>query len=102
MITRMLVQTTLWLAAMGAILFLAAGDWRWLQGRGGGESFRKTVIEPIGPATSSSWTDRFLRQPRTAPPRNGSMASPRGLRLPVFPSPVLPAMAARPMRRFVA
>jgi protein-S-isoprenylcysteine O-methyltransferase Ste14 len=32
MITRMVVQTTLWLAAMGAILFLAAGDWRWLQG----------------------------------------------------------------------
>jgi len=28
----MVVQTTLWLAAMGAILFLAAGDWRWLQG----------------------------------------------------------------------
>ena len=32
MITRMVVQTTLWLAAMGAILFLAAGDWRWPQG----------------------------------------------------------------------
>jgi protein-S-isoprenylcysteine O-methyltransferase Ste14 len=30
--TRMVVQTTLWLAAMGAILFLAAGDWRWPQG----------------------------------------------------------------------
>jgi hypothetical protein len=28
----MVVQTTLWFAAMGAILFLAAGDWRWLQG----------------------------------------------------------------------
>ena len=32
MITRMVVQTTLSLAAMGAILFLAAGDWRWPQG----------------------------------------------------------------------
>jgi hypothetical protein len=32
MITRMVVQQTLWLAAMGAILFLAAGDWRWPQG----------------------------------------------------------------------
>jgi hypothetical protein len=29
MVTRMVVQTTLWLTAMGAILFLAAGDWRW-------------------------------------------------------------------------
>jgi hypothetical protein len=32
MVTRMLIQTTLWFAAMGAILFLAAGDWRWPQG----------------------------------------------------------------------
>jgi protein-S-isoprenylcysteine O-methyltransferase Ste14 len=31
MIIRVVVQTTLWLAAMGAILFLAAGDWRWPQ-----------------------------------------------------------------------
>ncbi len=31
LITRMVVQTTLWLAAMGAVLFLAAGDWRWPQ-----------------------------------------------------------------------
>lgn len=29
MVTRMVVQTTLWLAAMGAILFVAAGDWGW-------------------------------------------------------------------------
>jgi protein-S-isoprenylcysteine O-methyltransferase Ste14 len=29
MITRMLVQTTVWLAVMAAILFVAAGDWRW-------------------------------------------------------------------------
>jgi protein-S-isoprenylcysteine O-methyltransferase Ste14 len=32
MITRMVVQTTIWLAAMGAVLFLAAGDWGWPQG----------------------------------------------------------------------
>lgn len=32
MITRMVVQTTSWLAGMGAILFLAAGDWGWPQG----------------------------------------------------------------------
>jgi protein-S-isoprenylcysteine O-methyltransferase Ste14 len=32
MITRMVVQTLLLLAAMGAILFFAAGDWRWPQG----------------------------------------------------------------------
>jgi protein-S-isoprenylcysteine O-methyltransferase Ste14 len=32
LIKRLMVQTTLWLAAMGAILFLAAGDWFWLQG----------------------------------------------------------------------
>jgi protein-S-isoprenylcysteine O-methyltransferase Ste14 len=32
MITRMVVQTVLWLMAMGAVLFLAAGDWRWPQG----------------------------------------------------------------------
>jgi protein-S-isoprenylcysteine O-methyltransferase Ste14 len=29
MIVRMLVQTTLLLVAMAAVLFLAAGDWRW-------------------------------------------------------------------------
>jgi hypothetical protein len=32
MITRMVVQTTTWLAAMGVILFAAAGDWGWRQG----------------------------------------------------------------------
>jgi protein-S-isoprenylcysteine O-methyltransferase Ste14 len=32
MITRMVVQTTIWLAAMGVILFVAAGDWGWPQG----------------------------------------------------------------------
>jgi protein-S-isoprenylcysteine O-methyltransferase Ste14 len=32
MITRMVVQTTIWLTATGAILFLAAGDWGWPQG----------------------------------------------------------------------
>jgi protein-S-isoprenylcysteine O-methyltransferase Ste14 len=32
MITRMVVQTLLLLAAMGAILFLAGGDWLWPQG----------------------------------------------------------------------
>jgi protein-S-isoprenylcysteine O-methyltransferase Ste14 len=32
MITRMVVQTTIGLMAMGAILFLAAGDWGWRQG----------------------------------------------------------------------
>ena len=32
MITRMVVQTTIWLAAMGVVLFLAAGDWGWPQG----------------------------------------------------------------------
>ena len=32
MITRMVVQTTISLAVMGAILFLAAGDWGWPQG----------------------------------------------------------------------
>jgi protein-S-isoprenylcysteine O-methyltransferase Ste14 len=32
MITRMVVQTTTWLAAMGVILFAAAGDWGWPQG----------------------------------------------------------------------
>jgi len=31
MIVRMVFQTTLMLAVMGAILFLAAGDWRWPQ-----------------------------------------------------------------------
>ncbi len=31
MMTRMMVQTTGWLAVMGAILFLAAGDWHWPQ-----------------------------------------------------------------------
>jgi protein-S-isoprenylcysteine O-methyltransferase Ste14 len=31
MITRILVQTSAWLAVMAAILFLAAGDWRWLE-----------------------------------------------------------------------
>ncbi|HJS84494.1 MAG TPA: isoprenylcysteine carboxylmethyltransferase family protein [Acetobacteraceae bacterium] len=29
---RLVVQTLLWLAAMGAILFLGAGEWRWPQG----------------------------------------------------------------------
>lgn len=32
MTTRMVVQTTLMLAAMGVILFVAAGDWLWPQG----------------------------------------------------------------------
>ena len=32
MIARIIVQTTLSLSAMGAVLFLAAGDWRWPQG----------------------------------------------------------------------
>jgi hypothetical protein len=32
MITRMVVQTAIWLAAMAAILFLAAGDWGCPQG----------------------------------------------------------------------
>jgi protein-S-isoprenylcysteine O-methyltransferase Ste14 len=32
MITRMAIQTTIWLAAMGGILFVAAGDWDWPQG----------------------------------------------------------------------
>ena len=32
MITRMAIQTTIWLAAMGVILFVAAGDWAWPQG----------------------------------------------------------------------
>jgi hypothetical protein len=32
MITRMVVQTAIWVAAMAAILFLAAGDWGWPQG----------------------------------------------------------------------
>ena len=32
MIARIIVQTTLSLSAMGAVLFLAAGDWRWAQG----------------------------------------------------------------------
>ncbi len=32
MITRIVVQTTLWLAGMGGVLFVAAGDWRWPQG----------------------------------------------------------------------
>jgi protein-S-isoprenylcysteine O-methyltransferase Ste14 len=32
MITRMLVQTTIWLVAMGIMLFVAAGDWGWPQG----------------------------------------------------------------------
>jgi protein-S-isoprenylcysteine O-methyltransferase Ste14 len=32
MITRMVVLTAIWLAAMAAILFLAAGDWGWPQG----------------------------------------------------------------------
>ena len=32
MITRMVVQTVLSLAAMAAILFVAAGDWAWPQG----------------------------------------------------------------------
>jgi protein-S-isoprenylcysteine O-methyltransferase Ste14 len=32
MITRMVVQTAIWLAAMAAILLLAAGDWGWPQG----------------------------------------------------------------------
>lgn len=31
MIARIVVQTTLVLAVMGAVLFLAAGDWRWPQ-----------------------------------------------------------------------
>ena len=31
-ITRIVAQTTLWLVAMGVVLFLAAGDWRWPQG----------------------------------------------------------------------
>jgi protein-S-isoprenylcysteine O-methyltransferase Ste14 len=30
--TRLVVQTTVWLAVMGAILFVAAGDGRWPQG----------------------------------------------------------------------
>jgi protein-S-isoprenylcysteine O-methyltransferase Ste14 len=32
MIARMVVQTTIWLAAMGVMLFVAAGDWGWPQG----------------------------------------------------------------------
>jgi cytochrome c553 len=32
MITRMVIETTLWLAAMGAILLVAAGGWCWPQG----------------------------------------------------------------------
>jgi protein-S-isoprenylcysteine O-methyltransferase Ste14 len=32
MIRRMLIQTAIWLVAMGAILSLAAGDWGWPQG----------------------------------------------------------------------
>jgi protein-S-isoprenylcysteine O-methyltransferase Ste14 len=32
MIMRMVVQTTVWLIAMGALLFIAAGDWGWPQG----------------------------------------------------------------------
>jgi hypothetical protein len=29
--TRLLVQTALWLGAMGVMLFVLAGDWRWPQ-----------------------------------------------------------------------
>jgi hypothetical protein len=29
MITQIVVQTTTWLALMGATLIFAAGDWRW-------------------------------------------------------------------------
>ena len=32
MITQMVVLTAIWLAAMAAILFLAAGNWGWPQG----------------------------------------------------------------------
>src|SRR5271167_4114446 len=32
MIARIVVQTTTWLAAMGVILFVAAGDWGWPEG----------------------------------------------------------------------
>jgi hypothetical protein len=32
MIMRMAIQTTIWLAVMGIILFVAAGDWGWPQG----------------------------------------------------------------------
>jgi protein-S-isoprenylcysteine O-methyltransferase Ste14 len=32
MIVRMAIQTTIWLAVMGIILFVAAGDWGWPQG----------------------------------------------------------------------
>ena len=32
MIRRMVVQTTIWLVALGVILFVAAGDWGWPRG----------------------------------------------------------------------
>jgi protein-S-isoprenylcysteine O-methyltransferase Ste14 len=32
MIARMVIQTTIMLAVLGTVLFLAAGDWRWPQG----------------------------------------------------------------------
>ncbi len=32
MIMRLAVQTTIWLAGMGGLLFVAAGDWSWPQG----------------------------------------------------------------------
>jgi protein-S-isoprenylcysteine O-methyltransferase Ste14 len=32
MIARMVAQTTTWLAAMGLVLFVTAGDWSWPQG----------------------------------------------------------------------
>ena len=32
MIARLVIQTTVWLVAMAALLFLAAGDWDWPQG----------------------------------------------------------------------
>jgi hypothetical protein len=49
MITRMVFQTTIWLAAMAAILFLAAGDWGWPQGWvfRGGVAISNTV-GPVG------------------------------------------------------
>ena len=69
MITRMVVQTTIWLTAMGAILFLAAGDWGWPQGWAFlGEiaistfavSFRACAAGSTAPGTAPSWPLVFV------------------------------------------
>jgi len=65
---RIILQTVIWLGAMGAVLFLAAGDWRWAQG------WVFLAVNAIGSLMVSFWLarrDPALLEARMTSPLRG-------------------------------